>query len=315
MIMRILVTGVAGFIGSSIADRLLAENHDVIGIDCFTDYYSREIKESNLANCLANRRFTFIEKNILGAAPDELLDGVTVIFHQAAQAGVRASWGANFEIYTANNILATQKLLEAIKGSPIKFVYASSSSVYGEVQELPMREDNALRPLSPYGVSKLAAENLCSLYNKNFGIHTVSLRYFTVYGPRQRPDMAFHKFIKAMIPGKPIEIFGDGEQTRDFTFISDAVDANLSAMRRAPSGAIYNIGGGTRISLNGTIRILEQIIGKKAIVSHFERQKGDVSHTYASTERAKNDIGFSPTVSLEEGLRAEVEWIKKIYSY
>jgi nucleoside-diphosphate-sugar epimerase len=209
--MRSLVTGVAGFVGSSLAERLIREGHEVIGVDCFTDYYARSIKEENLKGLLKEEQFTFFEADVLWANLGEFLNGVDYVFHQAAQAGVRSSWGDEFNVYTSNNVLATQRLLEACKGLEMKrFLYASSSSVYGDSEELPLREQSFLKPVSPYGVTKLAGEYLCYSYWKNFDIPVVSLRYFTVYGPRQRPDMAFHRFIKAMLHDGNIEIYGDG---------------------------------------------------------------------------------------------------------
>ncbi len=311
--MNSVVTGCAGFIGSYLTERLLDLGHRVIGVDCFTDYYSREIKEGNIEDSLKNRNFRFIQENIRDIDLKDVLKNVNFVFHQAAQAGVRHSWGKNFEIYTQNNILATQKLLEACKDSGIgKFIYASSSSVYGDTNELPMKETSPTRPISPYGVSKLAAENLCYLYWKNYKIPSISLRYFTVYGPRQRPDMAFHKFIKAILNDKEIEIYGDGNQTRDFTFISDAVEANILAMNSNANGEIYNIGGGSRTRINNCIRILEEITGKKAGIRYMDGEKGDMVHTYADTSKAESELGYKPKVSLRGGLRKEVEWITKM---
>jgi UDP-glucose 4-epimerase len=311
---RYLVTGAAGFLGSSICDRLLADPavEQVIGIDAFLDYYPRERKEANLAALRANDRFRFIEANLLDADLPALVAGLDGIFHQAAQAGVRASWGESFSIYTDSNILATQRLLEACKGSQTRFVYASSSSVYGETKKIPMHEDDRPQPVSPYGVSKLAAEHLCVLYTRNFGVPTASLRYFTVYGPRQRPDMAFHKFIRAAIEGRPIEIYGDGEQTRDFTFVADAVTANLAAMDRGKPGAVYNIGGGSRVSVNEVLETLGRLLGRKLDVRYQGRALGDVTHTYADTSRAREDLGFEPSVTLEEGLAREVDWVHEV---
>jgi UDP-glucose 4-epimerase len=310
---KVLVTGCAGFIGSWLTERLLELGYGVVGIDCFTDYYSRRVKESNLEIAKEDENFTFIENDVLKVNLDDLLDGVEYIFHEAAQGGVRASWGKEFEIYTRNNILATQKLLEASKNSESlkKFIYASSSSVYGDLEKLPMKETDALKPISPYGVSKLAAEHLCNLYWKNFSLPIISLRYFTVYGPRQRPDMAFHKFIKAILLNEKITVYGDGSQTRDFTYISDAIDANISAMKSNAEGKIYNIGGGSRVSINEVIKILENITGKKAKVEYKEKQKGDVKDTYADTSKARNELEYNPKISLEEGLRKEVEWIEE----
>jgi UDP-glucose 4-epimerase len=308
--MRIVVTGAAGFIGSRLSERLLALEHDVTGIDCLADYYPPEIKRSNIKEALDNPRFTFLERDILEADLPEILNGCEVVFHLAAQAGVRASWGRSFETYTNNNVLATQRLLEAAREAPIKrFVFASSSSVYGDAENIPVTEKEPTLPISPYGVTKLAAENLCRLYHKNFGVPTVALRYFTVYGPRQRPDMAFHKFIKAILKGEPISVYGGGEQTRDFTFIDDAVDANMLAMEKGRDGSVYNIGGGSRSSLNDAIRMLEDIIGKKAKRDESGAQKGDVLHTWSDTTLAQTQLGFQPNYDLKEGLRKEVEWL------
>jgi UDP-glucose 4-epimerase len=310
--MKCLVTGVAGFIGSHLAERLIKEGHQVVGIDCFTDYYPREIKERNIEKLRSSEGFTFIEANLLDVNLPEMLRGLDYIFHQAAQAGVRASWGTNFEVYTLNNVLTTQKLLEAAKEAPIKlFVYASSSSVYGDAETFPTPETANPKPISPYGVTKLAGEHLCYLYWKNFGMPFISLRYFTVYGPRQRPDMAFHRFIKAMLKGKEIIVYGDGKQTRDFTYIDDAVEANLLAMRSEAIGEVFNIGGGSRITINEAIRLLEGIMGKRARVRYVERQKGDVRHTAADITKARKILGYEPKVRIEEGLRREVEWLSR----
>lgn len=308
--MQIVVTGAAGFIGSSLSEKLLALGHEVSGIDCLTDYYPPEIKRQNIEEALKNPRFSLIERDILEVDLPKLLDGCEVIFHQAAQAGVRASWGQSFETYTNNNVLATQRLLEAAKELPIKrFVFASSSSIYGDAQNIPVTEKEPTRPISPYGVTKLAAEHLCRLYHKNFGVPAVSLRYFTVFGPRQRPDMAFHRFIKAMFSDKPISVFGGGEQTRDFTFIEDIVAANILAMEKGSDGSAYNIGGGSRITLNDAIALLEGIIGKKAKRDETASKKGDVLHTWSDTTLAQTELGFNPQYDVEKGLRKEVEWL------
>ena len=306
-----LVTGCAGFIGSHLCERLVHEGHQVVGIDCFTDYYPRPVKESNLAWLRTQSAFRFVEANLLDVDLPALVNGKTWIFHQAAQAGVRASWGDDFRIYTDNNILATQQLLEAAKDSSAleKLVYASSSSVYGDAESYPTHELMRPQPVSPYGVSKLAAEHLCSLYHRNFGVPAVSLRYFTVYGPRQRPDMAFHRFISALRAGRPIMIYGDGEQTRDFTFISDAIAANLLAAERGLPGGVYNIGGGSRVTVNAVIAMLEEIAGQKAAVTYQAQQKGDVRHTGANTSLAKRELGFETGVGIQEGLRQEYEWL------
>jgi len=304
---KALVTGCAGFIGSHLTDKLLDNGYYVIGIDCFTDYYPRKIKEANLEKALENANFKLIIKDILDI--DEF-PKVDYVFHEAAQAGVRTSWGKTFEIYARNNILATQKLLEFYKDSDIKkFVYASSSSVYGDVSNLPMKEESLLNPLSPYGVTKLAAENLCYLYYKNYNFPIVSLRYFTVYGPRQRPDMAFNKFVRNLINGKEIMIYGNGEQTRDFTYIDDVVRATILAAENDGVGEVLNIGGGSRISINKVISILEEITGKEAKIKYIEKQRGDVMHTYADVNKAKRLLGWNAKVNIKDGLKKYVEWV------
>jgi nucleoside-diphosphate-sugar epimerase len=309
---RVLVTGCAGFIGSHLAERLLGENYEVVGIDSFTDYYPPELKNHNIRQARENKNFQFIAKSLLEVNLRNLLRGVDYIFHEAAQAGVRHSWGKNFQIYADNNLLATQKLLEACKDAPVKkLIYASSSSVYGDLKKLPMEETDLPAPISPYGVSKLAGEHLCYLYWKNFSLPFISLRYFTVYGPRQRPDMAFHKFIKALLRDEEIEIYGDGNQTRDFTYISDAIDANLLAMNSSRDKGIFNIGGGSMVTVNETIRILEELTAKKARLRYIPKQKGDMRHTYADTSQAREKLGYAPRVTLKEGLKKEIEWVKK----
>jgi UDP-glucose 4-epimerase len=307
---KALVTGTAGFIGSTLAERLVRSGAEVVGLDCFTDYYPRPQKEANLATLLREPRFRFIESRIQDADLSDLLDDSTHVFHLAAQAGVRKSWGRDFHVYTVNNIEATQMLLEACVGKPIeRLVYASSSSVYGDDVVMPMREDALPRPVSPYGVSKLAAEQLCHLYTVNHGVPTVSLRYFTVYGPRQRPDMGFHRFIRATMAGRPITVYGDGEQTRDFTFVADAVSATILAAERGVSGRVYNIGGGSRVTVNTVLDIIGRVTGRSPIIVREAPQKGDMRHTYADTTLARADLGFQPTVSLEEGLAAEHAWL------
>ncbi len=306
--MTVIVTGCAGFIGSNLVERLLEKGYDVVGIDCFTDYYSRKIKERNVSGFVDE--ITFIEKDILDVDVAIIKD-VDVIFHLAAQAGVRASWGEEFEIYTRNNILTTQRLLEACKKYGIvKFVYTSSSSVYGNVNELPMREDMYPKPFSPYGVTKLAAENLCELYRMNFGIPAISLRYFTVYGERQRPDMAFHRFIRAMMDGREIVIYGDGKQTRDFTYVGDVVDATIKAAESDAVG-VFNIGGGSRVELIEAVREIERAVGVEAKIRFEGAKKGDVRDTYADITKAKEELGYKPRVKLGEGIRREVEWIEE----
>ncbi len=309
---RCLVTGVAGFIGSHLAERLLAEGYLVRGVDCFTDYYPRSLKENNLAPLKLDPGFELVEADLFACDVEPLLREIDYVFHQAAQAGVRASWGDSFAIYTANNILATQRLLEAAKDAHLsKLVYASSSSIYGEAEALPTRESALPSPISPYGVSKLAGEHLCRLYYVNYKVPTIALRYFTVYGPRQRPDMAFHRFINAILRHRPISVYGDGEQTRDFTYIDDAVSANLLAMRAEIVGASLNIGGGSRVTVNRVLHLLEEVLGKKAKVSYQSPKRGDVRHTFADTTAARDLLGFAPQISLEEGLGEQAKWQKR----
>lgn len=311
--MSVLVTGAAGFIGSTLADALTRRGDDVVGVDCFTDYYGRDIKERNLAPLRTRANFRFVEDRLQTTPLDALLDGVTHIYHLAAQAGVRKSWGQDFLTYTSHNVDATQRLLEAVKTRPItRFVYASSSSVYGDHVAIPMREDAMVQPLSPYGVTKLAAEHLCLLYTANYGVPTVSLRFFTVYGPKQRPDMGFHRFIRAALADAPITLYGDGEQTRDFTYVDDIVSALVAAGDRGRPGAVYNIGGGSRVSINDVLAQIGHLAGRPLDIRREAAQKGDMRDTFADTSLARAELGFAPATSLAEGLRAEFEWLKGI---
>jgi UDP-glucose 4-epimerase len=237
------------------------------------------------------------------------LSGASTVFHLAAQPGVRKSWGSEFEVYIENNVRATQMLCETMKGSGARLVYSSSSSVYGETAQLPMREDHPTRPNSPYGVTKMAGESLCLLYAANHGLSVACLRYFTVYGPRQRPDMAFHKFIKAMLSNDPIDVYGSGTQTRDFTFVSDAVSANIAAGEYAGNEEVFNIGGGSCVTLNSVIDLLGRLTGRGPDARFRERQAGDVMHTMADISRAARELGYAPKVGIEEGLAREVEWL------
>lgn len=309
---RCLVTGCAGFIGSHLSEQLIRLGHQVIGIDNFSDYYPRSVKEDNLSWLKGQPAFTLVEGDLAQMELVPWLEGVEWVFHQAAQAGVRASWGADFAIYTQANILATQRLLEAAKGSPTlqAFVYASSSSVYGDAERYPTREDFLPQPISPYGVSKLAGEHLCRLYARAYGVPAVSLRYFTAYGPRQRPDMAFHRFIRAMLSDAPLTVYGDGMQTRDFTYVDDIVEANLLAAQRGRPGEVYNIGGGSRVTVREVIALLEEIIGRPAQVRFAPAQKGDVLHTAADIHKAVHELGYHPRCTLQGGLEQEVAWLK-----
>jgi UDP-glucose 4-epimerase len=308
---KALVTGAAGFIGSTLTDRLLSQGADVVGIDCFTDYYPRALKERNLAAARQSPRFRFVEDDLLETDLDALLDGVTHIFHLAAQAGVRKSWGRDFGVYVHNNIAVSQRLLEACAGRPLdRFVYASTSSVYGDDAPIPMREDQRLQPLSPYGVSKLAAEHLGHLYHVNHGLPFVALRYFTVYGPRQRPDMGFHRFLTAAMEGRPLTRYGDGEQTRDFTFVADAVTGTVAAGTRGVPGRVYNLGGGARVTVNDVFAMIGRLVGEPIAIDQQPPQKGDMRDTYADTSRAAMDLGFAPSVTLEQGLAEEYAWLR-----
>ncbi len=306
--MRALVTGCAGFIGSNLTDRLLAEGHEVIGIERFSSYYSRELKERNIAAARESPDFSMLEDDIVDM---EEFPDVDAVFHLSAQAGVRASWGKSFDTYIRDNILATQRLLEFYKDRELKkFVYSSTSSVYGDA-ELPVREDRLVRPISPYGVSKLAAENLCYLYWKNHGLPTVSLRYFTVYGPRQRPDMGINRFTNAILKGEKITIFGDGEQTRDFTYVDDVVRANYLAATSDVSGESFNIAAGSSISVNDLISLIADTVGKPAIVEHSGKEKGDAAHTLADTSKAKELLGWEAEVDIREGIARCVDWFSQ----
>lgn len=311
--MRALVTGCAGFIGSTLSERLLADGLHVTGVDCFTDYYDPALKRKNLAPSLSHGAFTLLELD-LGAADLSVLPDVDVVFHQAAQAGVRASWGADFATYTHHNVLATQRLLERYKQAKLeRFVYASSSSVYGDAEKYPTDETMLPRPFSPYGVSKLAGEHLVLLYGRNFGLPVSALRYFTVYGPRQRPDMAFHKFCKAMLRGEEIPVYGDGKQSRDFTFISDAIEANVRAWKRSAPQGVYNVGGGSQVDVLQAVEILSRALGVKAKLRFEPRPPGDPLRTRADATRLQRDLDYATQVGIEDGLAAEAAWAKTLY--
>ncbi len=309
-----LVTGAAGFIGSHLCERLAAEGCRVTGVDCFTDFYDPALKRRNLEPLRREPRFSLLELDLsrdhLAALPGD----VAVVFHQSAQAGVRTSWGDRFADYLRHNVLATQRLLEHLRDRPLeRFVYASSSSIYGDAESFPTPETALPRPFSPYGVTKLAGEHLVLLYGRNFGLPVAALRYFTVYGPRQRPDMGFHRFARALLRGEEIVIYGDGRQSRDFTYVSDAVEANWLAWRRARPLGVYNIGGGSQVEVLEALGVLERALGRKARVTHAALQPGDPRRTRADTARAREDLGYAPRVGVERGLALQAEWARALY--
>ncbi len=311
-----LVTGAAGFIGSHLAERLVAEGFRVVGLDSFTDYYARQDKEANLKALRESPHFQFVEGDLRELDLGALLahENIRYVLHNAGQAGVRPSWGRHFEEYVSRNILATQTLLEACSQMNLaRFVFASSSSVYGDAEKFPTSEDELPHPVSPYGVTKLAAEHLCFLYAKQFRLPVVALRYFTVYGPRQRPDMAFRIFIHALLHNQPIRILGDGEQTREFTYVSDIVEANILALRAAGGdGPVYNSGGGSRVTLNAAVELLGEVLGTSVRAEYLPRAAGDHRHGAADISRAERELNYHPCVSLAEGLRRQAEWQKAL---
>lgn len=308
-----LVTGAAGFIGSTLSERLLADGVRVTGVDCFTDYYDPALKRRNLEAASKHPGFRLLELD-LGAADLAALPDVDVVFHQAAQAGVRASWGREFTSYVHHNVLATQRLLERYRDAKLeRFVYASSSSVYGDAERYPTDEALLPRPFSPYGVTKLAGEHLVLLYGRNFGLPVAALRYFTVYGPRQRPDMAFHRFCRALLKGEEILVYGDGKQSRDFTYIDDAVEANVRAWRRAAPQGVYNIGGGSQVEVLEAIALLEGALGVKARLRFEPRPPGDPLRTRADAARLRADLDYATRVGIADGLAAEAAWARGLY--
>ena len=303
---RSVVTGAAGFVGSHLCEHLLSQGDEVVGVDCFTDYYEPETKERNLETALEHERFSLRRENLLDANLLDLFEGVDVIYHLAGQPGVRPSWGSEFSTYVTQNVLATQAVLEAAKAHDVaKLVYASSSSVYGNAESYPTAETLRPQPISPYGVTKLAAEHLCELYRTGFGLPTVSLRFFTVYGPRQRPDMAFSRLVAAGLRGELFELYGDGDQTRDFTYVSDIVRAMRDAAL-SPFTGVANIGGGSRTSMNEVLEIVSELAGEPEI-RRLPKVRGDVRDTAADTRTAFEGFGYVPQVSLREGLASMVE--------
>lgn len=306
--MRCLVTGAAGFIGSHLSERLVTLGHDVVGVDSFNTYYDPTIKRQNVAELSGNSRFTLIEADLAEADLAPLLDGADWIFHLAGQPGVRGSWGDQFSGYLRNNTHVTQRLLEAARShSPQRLVYASSSSIYGDAPT-PMRESARPQPVSPYGVTKLSGEHLMEAYHKSYGVPAVSLRFFTVYGPRQRPDMAFNRFLRAIGEGQPVHLYGSGNQTRDFTYVGDIVDACLQAVTADCVGAAINLGGGSSVTVNYVLELLGEITGKRVQVVRQAGPRGDAPHTAASTQQARELLNWQPKESLVEGLRIQAEW-------
>lgn len=315
--MKILVTGAAGFIGSHLCERLLTnKNYDVVGIDTFIGPTPIELKQINVKNLRKQPRFQLIEEDLLTVNLEEILEDIDVIYHLAGMPGVRSSWGKDFDPYVTNNILVTQRLLEAVKDKPLKkFIYASTSSVYGE-KVGKVIENAYLTPLSPYGITKLTGEHLCNVYFKSYNIPIVTLRFFTVYGPRQRPDMAFHRFIVQILKGEPITIYGDGTQSRDFTYISDCVDGICAIVdKEGLIGQTINIGGKERATVNEVISFIEQITGKKATFRYLPRVTGEPKHTWADISNAQKLLRYNPKISLMEGLTNEIEYIKSVYSF
>jgi len=314
--MRAMVTGAAGFIGSRLSARLLDEGYEVVGVDAFTPYYDPAIKRRNVADLLDHDGFELIEANLLGEGWQQALDDVELVFHHAAQPGVRASWADGFEEYAQNNVVATQRLLEAVRerrseGGLRRFVYASSSSVYGDAMTYPTPETALPAPYSPYGVTKLAGEHLCGVYARNWGIPTVSLRYFTVYGGGQRPDMAVHRMIDAALGGPPFPLFGDGSQQRDFTHVDDIVAANMAAVEAelAP-GELLNVAGGTEASVRELLEAVCKVVGAEIPVERQGTQPGDVARTGADASRAVTLLQWAPKVSLVHGLSQHAHWVR-----
>ncbi|HEX3214472.1 MAG TPA: NAD-dependent epimerase/dehydratase family protein [Actinomycetota bacterium] len=306
---HVVVTGVAGFIGSHLADALVARGHQVVGIDCFTPAYPADAKRANLERLLPHPAFRLVEGDLVTMPLDPWLEGASVVFHLAAQPGVRASWGGDFAVYVHHNVLGTQSLLEAIARSGVpRLVAASSSSVYGDAPSYPTTEASLTRPVSPYGVTKLASEHLCLAYARPgvAEVSVVTLRYFTVYGRRQRPDMAFQRFLHAAATGQPVTVLGDGEQTRDFTHVDDVVRANLLAMDAPVHAEAINVGGGRRASINDALDLIGRYTGRPIRVDHAPAQVGDARHTAADGARAEALLGYRPEVSLEDGLADQV---------
>ena len=307
--MECIVTGAAGFIGSHLCERLLSDGHRVVGIDCFTSYYPRRIKEGNLASLQGRKHFEFLELDLARDNLEFAVGKADWIFHLAAMAGLVKSW-THFDQYNTHNIVATQRLLEAVKEAPNlnRFIYSSTSSVYGRFASGD--ESLPLKPSSPYGITKLAGENLCRVYCDEFDVPAVVLRYFSVYGPRQRPDMGYHKFIQAVLEGQPIGLTVDGSQVRGNTYISDCVDATVSAVNTVP-GETFNVGGGDLVSVSEVIRKIETITGRTATIQQMAERKGDQKHTGADVSKLTRHTGWKPKIGIDEGLERQIASMAK----
>ncbi len=311
--MKILVTGCAGFIGSHLCKRLLDDGYDVVGVDALTDFYNPDIKRKNMKSFINHKRFLLKQNNILDLELQNEVKEIEILYHLAGQPGVRDSWGNNFNGYVVNNILTTQRLLELMKKSKNikKFVYASSSSVYGQIDVEKVNEGYRTKPFSPYGVTKLAGEHLTSLYQENFNVPTISLRFFSTYGPSQRPDMAFSRLINSAFQNNPFPLYGDGNQERDYTFVKDIVDGLLRAGTHLTAIGVYNIGGGHVLPLNEIIVFIEELTGKKIILDKRSVQYGDVRRTSADISKIEKTLGYHPQYNIKDGLREQIEYVQK----
>ncbi|RYL89865.1 NAD-dependent epimerase/dehydratase family protein [Sporolactobacillus sp. THM7-4] len=313
--MNILVTGAAGFIGSHLCEKLLKdENNKVVGVDTFIGPTPEPFKRIHSEVLSKHPRFTLIEEDLMTVGLEQMLEDIDVIYHLAGMPGVRSSWGKDFPPYVTNNILVTQRLLEAVKNKPIKkFIYASTSSVYGQT-EGKVTEDAYLAPLSPYGITKLTGEHLCHVYHKSWHVPVVIIRFFTVYGPRQRPDMAFHRFIKQIVKGEPVTLYGDGTQSRDFTFVSDCVEGISAVINKdGLIGQRINLGGKERATVIEAVSLIEKLTGKKAVIRYLPRISGEPTQTWADISKAQMLLDYHPKVSLKEGLEKEIEYIRYVY--
>ena len=308
--MKVLLTGCAGFIGSHTAEALVAAGHSVRGVDSFTDYYDPARKRANVSGLIGHPSFELVETDLAMADADALLDDIDAVAHLAGQPGVRASWDTGFAVYVERNVQATQRLLEAARRAGTgRFVYASSSSVYGDAESFPTPEDVVPRPVSPYGVTKLAGEHLATLYGTNFGLPTVSLRYFTVYGPRQRPDMATWRMVDAALHGTPFPLFGDGTASRSFTYVADVAAANLTALEAdATPGTVVNLSGAETVDVNALLQLVGDAAGTEVPVERRDAEPGDARRTGGDTARALEVLGWTASTPLAEGVAAQVAW-------